>query len=369
MPELDDVDSRILGILVEDGRRSFREVARRAGVTTPTVQARVKRMMEEGLIRKISPIFDVSKFKQGLVFHLYLQVNPAEIEKVAQKLEKTTEVRGIYLTTGENNLTLRVVVDSLEQLQRLTETLDREFGVKQNSSQMVVRIFKDDQTVVVSPGTEVRLKSETCLTQFQAPEKALTRLKQLVLVGTVLTVPITALTYLPLIPSKDINNLVMFLLSVPVQFVVGFRFYRGSYDALRSRIGNMDLLIALGTSAAWAYSSIVTFFPAFFPSSGTYFETSGIIITLILTGNLLERLTKQRASESVRKLLELQPTMATVIRDGGEVDIPIEDVRVDDLFVVRPGERVPIDGVVAEGRSALDESMITGESLPRDQSV
>src|SRR2546428_1141711 len=218
-------------------------------------------------------------------------------------------------------------------------------------------------------GTRYFFCSETCLTQFQAPEKALTRLKQLVLVGTVVTVPITALTYLPLIPSKGINNLVMFLLSVPVQFVVGFRFYRGSYDALRSRIGNMDLLIALGTSAAWAYSSIVTFFPAFFPSSGTYFETSGIIITLILTGNLLERLTKQRASESVRKLLELQPTMATVIRDGGEVDIPIEDVRVDDLFVVRPGERVPIDGVVAEGSSALDESMITGESLPRDKSV
>src|SRR5437016_10231517 len=218
-------------------------------------------------------------------------------------------------------------------------------------------------------GTRYFFCSETCLTQFQAPEKALTRLKQLVLVGTVLTVPITALTYLPLIPSKDINNLVMFLLSVPVQFVVGFRFYRGSYDALRSRIGNMDLLIALGTSAAWAYSSIVTFFPAFFPSSGTYFETSGIIITLILTGNLLERLTKQRASESVRKLLELQPTMATVIRDGGEVDIPIEDVRVDDSFVVRPGERVPIDGVVSEGSSALAESMIRGATLPCDKSV
>ena len=162
MPELDDIDSKILGILVEDGRRSFREVARRAGVTTPTVQARVKRMMEEGLIRKISPILDVSKFKQGLVFHLYLRVNPAEIEKIAQKLEKNSEVRGIYLTTGENNLTLRVVVDSLEQLQRLTETLDREFGVKQNSSQMVVRIFKDDQTVAISPGTGVRLKCETC---------------------------------------------------------------------------------------------------------------------------------------------------------------------------------------------------------------
>src|SRR5256712_1456762 len=218
-------------------------------------------------------------------------------------------------------------------------------------------------------GTRYCFCSEGCLVQFQAPEKAFARLKQLVVIGAVLTVPITALTYLPLIPSKVINNLVMLHLSIPVQFVVGFRFYRGSYDALRSRVGNMDLLIAMGTSAAWAYSTIVTFFPAFFPSSGTYFETSAIIITLILTGNLLEHLTKQRASESVRKLLELQPTMARVIREGGEVEIPIEDVRVDDVFVVKPGERVPVDGVVVEGSSALDESMITGESLPCDKSV
>src|SRR6266498_2402008 len=218
-------------------------------------------------------------------------------------------------------------------------------------------------------GTRYFFCSESCLVQFQAPEKALAQLKRLLVIGTVLTVPITALTYLPIVPSRDINNLVMFLLSIPVQFVVGFRFYRGSYDALRSRVGNMDLLIAMGTSAAWAYSTIVTFFPAFFPSSGTYFETSAIIITLILTGNLLEHLTKQRASESVRKLLELQPTMARVLRDSSEVEIPIEDVRVDDLFVVRPGERVPVDGVVIEGSSALDESMITGESLPRDKSV
>src|SRR2546425_6859969 len=162
MPELDDVDARILEILVEDGRRSFREVARRAGITTPTVQARVKRMMGEGLIRKISPIFDVSKFKQGLVFHLYLRVNPAEIENIAHKLEKDPEVRGIYLTTGENNLTLRVAVQSLEQLQRFTETLSNDFGVKQNSSQMIVKIFKDDQPVLIRPGTGVELKCETC---------------------------------------------------------------------------------------------------------------------------------------------------------------------------------------------------------------
>jgi Cu+-exporting ATPase len=218
-------------------------------------------------------------------------------------------------------------------------------------------------------GTTFYFCSENCLVQFQGPEKALARLKRLVALGTALTTPITALTYLPIIPDRTTNNLVMFLLSLPVQFVIGSRFYRGSYDALRSRIGNMDLLIALGTSAAWLYSTIVTFIPSFFPGSGTYFETSAIIITLVQTGNLLEHITKGKASEALHKLLSLQPTIAHVIRDGVEASIPVERVEVDDILVVRPGERIPVDGSVVEGGSATDESMITGESMPRDKRI
>src|SRR5712692_10216216 len=165
-------------------------------------------------------------------------------------------------------------------------------------------------------GTTYYFCSETCLVEFQAPEKAIAHLKRLVALGALLTVPIAALTYLPIISDRTTNNLVMFFLSLPVQFFVGFRFYRGSYDALRSRAGNMDLLIALGTTAAWAYSTIVTFIPGFFPGSGAYFETSAIIITLILTGNLLEQITKGRASEAVRRLMDLQATMAKIVRDG-----------------------------------------------------
>jgi len=126
------------------------------------VQTRIKRMMDEGLILGVSPIFNPSKFQLGLVFQLYLRVNPAQIEEIARNLEKRLEVRGIYLTTGENNLTIRINVDSLGELQQFTETLDREFGVKQNSSQMIVRIFKDDQAVIVRPGMGVHLKCETC---------------------------------------------------------------------------------------------------------------------------------------------------------------------------------------------------------------
>jgi Cu+-exporting ATPase len=159
----------------------------------------------------------------------------------------------------------------------------------------------------------------------------------------------------------------MFILSIPVQFIVGFRFYRGALDTLRSRVGNMDLLIALGTSTAWIYSTIVTFVPGFFPSSATYFETSAIIVTLIQTGNLLERITKSKASESVHKLLSLQPATAHVLRNGTETTIPVEQIELSDIVIVRPGEKVPVDGLVVDGRSVIDESMITGESLPRDK--
>src|SRR5213594_1697027 len=218
-------------------------------------------------------------------------------------------------------------------------------------------------------GTIYYFCSETCLFQFQAPEKALKRLKLLVAAGAILAAPIVTLTYFPIIPSSTVNNLVLFLLSIPVQFVVGFRFYRGAFDALRTRSGNMDLLIALGTSAAWAYSATVTFFPNYFPSSSTYFETSAIIITLILLGNLLEYLTKNRASEAVRRLLDLQPTMANVMRDGVETKIPVEQVTVDEIVVIRPGEKAPVDGLILEGSSAVDESMITGESMPVEKGV
>src|SRR5215472_2589035 len=216
-------------------------------------------------------------------------------------------------------------------------------------------------------GTTYYFCSEACLDQFQAPEKNLHHLKLLVALGAGLAIPIAALTYLPIISDQTVNNLLMFVLSLPVQFYVGSRFYRGSYDALRSRIGNMDLLIGLGTSAAWVYSTIVTFVPGFFPGGHTYFETSAIIITLIQTGNLLEYITKGRASQAVHRLLSLKPTIAHIIRDGIETSIPVEKVQIGDILLVRPGERVPVDGRVVEGSSAIDESMITGESLPREK--
>jgi Cu+-exporting ATPase len=212
-------------------------------------------------------------------------------------------------------------------------------------------------------GTTYYFCSQTCMKEFMAPEIEIKRLKIYVAVGVALTISVIILTYLNLLPMA-LNNYVLLILDMPIQFIFGWRFYRGTYDALRNRMGNMDVLIALGTSAAWIYSTAVTLFPSFFVYSGVYFDTAAAIVTLVLTGRFLEHLSKGRASEAVRRLMDLQPKLAHVERDGKEIEVPVEQIRVGDVSVVRPGEKVPVDGKVVEGHSSLDQSMITGESIP-----
>jgi Cu+-exporting ATPase len=210
--------------------------------------------------------------------------------------------------------------------------------------------------------------STQCLNEFTAPEKELRKLKMVIAVSIALTIPVTILTYIMLLPM-EINNFVLLALATPIQFWAGWRFYKGTWDAIKARASNMDTLIAVGTTAAYLYSAVVTFLPTAFPFEGVYFETAAIIITLILVGRLLETRTKEKASSAVRKLLDLQPRMARVIKDGKEEEVPVEQVQEGDLFVVRPGERIPTDGKVAGGESSVDESAVTGESIPVDKSA
>jgi Cu+-exporting ATPase len=165
------------------------------------------------------------------------------------------------------------------------------------------------------------------------------------------------------------SNYAMLALATPLQFWIGWRFYMGLWDGIKAKASNMDTLIAIGTTAAYLYSAIVTIAPWYFPFKSVYFETAAIIITLILIGRLLETRTKAKASDAVRKLLDLQPKMAKVIREGEEVEveIPIEQVQEGQVMVVRPGERIPTDGVVIDGLSSVDESTVTGESIPIDR--
>jgi Cu+-exporting ATPase len=217
-------------------------------------------------------------------------------------------------------------------------------------------------------GKEYFFCSTQCLNEFTAPEKELRKLKGQVAVSIGLTIPIAILTYVMLLP-KEVNSYVLLALATPVQFWAGWRFYRGLGDAIKARASNMDTLIAIGTSAAYFYSAVVTFLPGFFPFESVYFETAAIIITLILIGRLLEQRTKEKASHAVRKLLDLQPRMAHVVRDGKEVIVPVEEVQEGELLIVRPGERIPTDGRIVDGSSSIDESAITGESIPIDKSV
>lgn len=163
------------------------------------------------------------------------------------------------------------------------------------------------------------------------------------------------------------NALFQFFFATPVQLVAGYHFYRDAYTALRNRSANMSVLVAMGTSAAYIYSTVVTFWGHRWGLQHVYFESSAVLLTLILLGKMLEARAKGKTSEALKKLAGLQAKTAWVIRDGSEVDIPVEEVAVGDLVVVRPGEKVPVDGVIREGRSTVDESMLTGESLPVDK--
>jgi P-type Cu+ transporter len=267
--------------------------------------------------------------------------------------------------------------------------------------------------------------SNQCLNEFLEPEKELKKLKMHVIISIALTVPIIILSLPHMIPPLGhlfpmgmmaYTNYIIMALATPIQFWIGLRFYRGFWDGIKAKASNMDTLIAIGTSAAYLYSAIVTLIPGYFPFTSVYFETAAIIITLILVGRMLETKTKEKASDAVRKLLDLKPRTARIIRpkieernsnslesnddvssrrrssnnyesknitdanfentksksnlllkEFDEIEIPIEQIQEGDVLIVKPGERIPTDGLVIDGNSSLDESAITGESIPVDK--
>ncbi len=162
------------------------------------------------------------------------------------------------------------------------------------------------------------------------------------------------------------NNYVLLALALPVQLWAGWSFYQATWSGLRNRTASMDTLIAIGTSAAFGYSLLVTLFPSV-GFSGMYYDTAAVIITLILLGRYLEARAKAHTSDAIKKLLHLQAKTARVVRNGKEIDVPIEQVKLGDIIRVRPGEKIPVDGKIIEGASSIDQSMVTGESIPVDK--
>lgn len=236
---------------------------------------------------------------------------------------------------------------------------------------------KHDTIATIKDGRKYYFCSSQCLNEFTQPEKELKKLKNYVTISIGLTIPIVILSLPHMFPSHfeafipmnvmQYTNFIMLALATPLQFWIGWRFYRGLWDGIRARASNMDTLIAVGTTTAYVYSAIVTIAPSYLPFKSVYFETAAIIITLILIGRLLETRTKERASNAVRKLLDIQPKMAKILRNGTEIALPIEQVKENDLMLIKPGERIPADGIVEDGFSSIDESAITGESIPIDK--
>jgi Cu+-exporting ATPase len=223
--------------------------------------------------------------------------------------------------------------------------------------------------VVENAGYEAYEKTEIAVDRERHERESEVRhLQRLVIISVALSIPLLLHMVLRLMQSPPgvlDNPWFQMTLALPVQFGIGWRYYKGAYHSLKSGAANMDVLVAMGTTAAFLYSLYNVFaLPAHLIHNHLYFEASAVIITLITLGKYLEAIAKGKTSESIRKLMKLQPNTARVIRYDKETDIPVEEVMVGDTIVVRPGERIPVDGKIIDGYSSVDESMLTGESIP-----
>lgn len=223
----------------------------------------------------------------------------------------------------------------------------------------------DLRRAVGDAGYTLGAEAETLEDVSRAARRETRTVRARFIVAITLAVVIMALMWVPAFAGRPY---LLWALATPVQFWAGLRFYRGAWGALKHRTADMNTLIAVGTSAAYFYSLVAVIAPGIFTTGGLeanlYFDTSAMIIALILLGRFLEARARGHTSDAIKKLIGLRPKTALVARDGEETEIPVEEVLVGDIIVVRPGESVPVDGVVREGYSSVDESMITGESLP-----
>ncbi|MBI2656855.1 copper-translocating P-type ATPase, partial [Candidatus Woesearchaeota archaeon] len=250
----------------------------------------------------------------------------------------------------------------------LSGVISRELYVNQNAFiryDQTLTSLEEIKKIIKKAGYEpIEVSGALADTEKIAREKEIKRLKWEVITGFILSIPIFILSFPEWFKiTLPYQNYILLILATPVQLILGYRFYVGTYVGLMNKTANMDTLIAVGTSSAYIYSLLASIFPSAF-TGGIYFDTSSVIITFILLGKYLEALTKGKASEAIRKLIGLQPKTAAVIRGGREIEVPVEELQIDDVFIVKPGEKIATDGIVVDGSSYVDESMLTGESIP-----
>ncbi|MCC6957531.1 MAG: copper-translocating P-type ATPase [Anaerolineales bacterium] len=313
----------------------------------------------------------------------------AHLEDLIARVERA----GYGVATGEAELIIRRMSDD-NDARRLEKALASVEGVLEaqvsfTSERARVRYVPtlvsqaDLRRAVANAGFEaVETEGDFEDAERKARQAEIDEQRRLLIIGLIFTVPLFIFSMgrdFGLLPSPLAEawwgNWLMLALATPVQFYVGWQYYVGAYKSLRNGSANMDVLIAMGSSVAYFYSLAVLLFSfGQQPAHGSmqmggaaqhvYFETAAVIITLIKLGKFLEARAKGRTSEAIKKLMGMRARTARVLRDGQEIEIPVDQVLVGDIVTVRPGEKIPVDGVVLEGRSAVDESMLTGESLP-----
>ena len=339
------------------------------GMTCAACSSRVEKVLNknEGVInaavnllqQKATIEFDPEKVNIGEIIRI--------IEKAGYEVplvDKTILIEGMTCTACSSRV--EKVLNKLEGMVQANVNLSTNKAVVKFPSGAI-----EDELLIKTiekAGYKAEMEMERDVDrEKELREKEIKSLKRSFIISLVLSIPLFSAMFFHMAGVDTIlnNGYFQLLLATPVQFIIGSRFYIGGYKSLRGGGANMDVLVSMGTSAAYFYSVYNLF-------SGVheyYFEASATIITLILLGKTFEAIAKGKTSEAIKELMGLSPKVARVVKDGEEIDIPIENVEIGDIIVVRPGERIPVDGIIVEGNSSIDESMITGESIPIDKAV
>lgn len=286
---------------------------------------------------------------------------------------------GYGIATEEARFLINKINDSIDGT-RLEKRLKSEFGVRTadlntTTSRLTIEYIPSVITVdeiqkaIASAGFDsTYLATGEGEEEYSARQRMVNQQKRLLILGLIFTIPLFILSMsrdLGVLPSSVANfrgfDLVLLALATPVQFIVGRQYYIGAYKALKNGSANMDVLIALGSSVAYLYSIPIALGLL---AGHSYFETSAVIITLVKLGKYLEARAKGQTSSAIQKLLSLRVKTARIVREGREEEIPLKDIQVGDNLVIRPGEKIPVDGVILEGTTSVDESMLSGESMP-----
>ncbi len=365
-----------------------RVLAKTAGVHSVSVNFATESALiefDEGLVLEQ----DLAKIVEAVGYQLQINKNDGQITQFSANKNGASRFSQEEKFDSENNkiITLKVLgMDSPHCAMVVEGAIKTLAGIKNIdvdfSNQRAKVVFdprllniEDISKVITDAGYKPIMEegeAEELLDQEKTERvKQLQTLKTKLIVGGILSFIIFLGSFpewFSFMPEVLNNFWLLLVMTTPVQFWVGWQFYSGLKLLVKYRTADMNTLIAIGTLAAYCYSLAVTIFPTFFTTGGIkptiYFDTSAIIIVLILLGKYFEVLMKERASEAIKKLIGLQPKTAKVLRAGQEIEILISEVQVGDIIIVRPGERIPVDGKIVEGESEIDESMVTGESMP-----